>query len=60
MTADEIKSALYQLIDMINFYDRMMQRPNCNTCAKKRICEYVDWGAPVVYNCPHFKQEDKT
>jgi len=41
-------------------YDVFKDMPTCNTCAAKQSCQYVTWGDPVVYRCPHYVGETIT
>lgn len=39
-------------------HELLKSMPNCNTCLKQEPCEYVSWGDPVVYRCPHYEPEE--
>ena len=41
-----------------NAYNLLGSMPTCNTCAEQASCKYVSWGDPVVYRCPHYKEDD--
>lgn len=51
--AEEIKSTLYGLIDMIDYYERVASLPDCNDCGGNNMCMYAPKpGQQVRINCP--------
>lgn len=57
--SENLKKYLYHIIDALDFQERILRLPNCNTC-KKRInsCVHVpEVGDNTRINCPHWEAE---
>ena len=53
-----VRSILYGLIDMIDYYNRITKLPDCNDCGKRSVCRYApDAGDYVRINCPLWSEE---
>ena len=55
---EDINEAPIEVIGYKQGYDLLYSMPTCNTCANQDSCKYVSWGDPVVYRCPHYKEDD--
>ena len=53
-----VRSILYGLIDMIDYYNRITRLPDCNDCGKRSVCKYIpEPGEHVRINCPLWSEE---
>ena len=53
----DIIGILNFLMACVNFRKTMFDMPNCNNCGAAEGCDYLpDWGQPVRWNCPHWKE----
>ena len=51
-TLDSIKQTCEKILFLIDFYERTINLPDCNTCKKQLDCEYTSWGDRVRRDCP--------
>ena len=56
--SDGVRSALYMLIDMIDYYNRISKLRNCNDCGSRKVCKYIPKpGEHTRINCPLWSEE---
>ena len=49
---ETIRSLLYHMIDILEYYKLMSNTPNCNDCGNLNDCGIApDYGQQVRYNC---------
>lgn len=59
MSREEIRKTLYELLDLLNYADRIASLPDCNDCGAKRTCMYCpEIGQQVRINCPLWKPKE--
>lgn len=47
---------LYHVADCLTVYQRIISYPDCNTCGKKKTCEYCPkLGEQTRINCPLYE-----
>lgn len=57
---DDTISDVSYILDTLMAYRNIVQRGNCNTCKKKKECEYVPKPVELVrYNCPLFEWREE-
>ena len=60
MSDDEIRDALYRMIDVIDHFKRISKLPSCNSCGN-RGCGYMpNPGQDVRINCPFWQPINKS
>lgn len=43
------------ILNCLKEYSIIVQKGDCNSCGKKKTCEYLpELGKTVRYNCPHY------
>lgn len=49
---DNLEITCKGILFLIDFYERTINLPDCNTCKKQLDCEYTSWGERVRRDCP--------
>ena len=55
---DQLRHALFRLIDAIDFLERIKNLHDCNDCGAKNKCEYMPrYGDYTRINCPLWEEK---
>ena len=52
----EIISKLHYVADLLRVAHQITRMPNCNDCGVQHCEHKPEWGMPVRYNCPLWKE----